>query len=122
VAKNRTPTLIVTRPGSLQSGLQALMTTIPQIGIVGQACNAEAALRMVTTLSPELVLLDTDLPDDETWIVLRQIKTRWPRIQCVVLADNVRHQQEAEVAGADVVLLKGLPPAKLIANIEELLL
>jgi len=41
--------------------------------------------------------------------------------RCIALADDVHQQQEAEAAGADVVLLKGFPAARLIATIEGLL-
>jgi len=113
--------LIATRPGSLQSGLVALMTTMPQVNAVIVAEEAVSALRMVAEHLPTLVLLEMALPGEETRTVLKQIKVTWPLIRCIVLADDVRQQQEAKTAGADVVLLKGFAAAKLIATVEELL-
>jgi DNA-binding NarL/FixJ family response regulator len=52
--------------------------------------------------------------------VLGQIKTLWPEIRCVVLADDVWQQEEAMTLGADIVLLKGFPPAKLAETIEAI--
>jgi DNA-binding NarL/FixJ family response regulator len=119
MAKN--PAMIVTRPGSLQNGLLALMTAMPQIEIVGEAEDASSALQMVVEHRPDLVLLDMDLPGDDPCALLRQIKNDWPATCCIALADDVPHQQESDAAGADVALVKGFPPAQLIATIEGLL-
>ena len=113
--------LIVSGLGCLQNGLTALMTAIPQVDVVGEVGDASQALEMVSEHHPDLVLLDTDLPGDEEWRVLRQIKVERPQTCCIVLADDVQQQQEAETLGADAVVLKGTPPAKLIAAIEGLL-
>jgi len=119
--KNHTPALIVARPGRVRDGLQALLTTVPQIGTVDLADDGPSALRMVRRRHPALVLLDINLHDDEVSTLLRQIKARWPQTRCLVLADSVRLQQMARDAGADSVLLKGFPAAQLFATIEGLL-
>jgi DNA-binding NarL/FixJ family response regulator len=113
--------LIVTGPGSLQNGLLALMTAMPQIEVVGEADDASSALEIVMEHRPHLVLLDMDLPGSEPWVLLRQIKAKWPATRCIALADDVQQQQEAEAAGAEVALVKGFAPAQLIATIERLL-
>jgi DNA-binding NarL/FixJ family response regulator len=113
--------LIATRPGPLQNGLVALMTTMPQVNAVIVAEEAVSALRMIAEHLPTLVLLEMALPGEETRTVLKQIKAAWPLTRCIVLANDVRQQQEAKAAGADVVLLKGFSAAKLIATVEELL-
>jgi DNA-binding NarL/FixJ family response regulator len=113
--------LIVTGPGSLQNGLLALMTAMPQIEVIGEAGDAIAALEMIAEHRPDLVLLDTDLPGSEPWTLLQRIKHDWPATRCIALAENVAQQQEAEAAGADIALVKGFPPAKLIAAVESLL-
>jgi DNA-binding NarL/FixJ family response regulator len=122
MTKHLTPALIVAKPGSLHDGLLALLTAIPQLDVVGEADDADLALQMVAKRRPELVLMDADLPQDEAWEVLGKIKTEWPAMQCVVLAGDVQQRQAAEAAGADIVLLKGIPAAKLIASIEALCL
>jgi DNA-binding NarL/FixJ family response regulator len=113
--------LIVTGTGSLQNGLLALMTAMPQIEVVGEADDASAALEMVAQHRPNLVLLDTDLPGNEPSALLRRIKNNWPATRCIALADDVQHQQESEAAGADIALVKGFAPAQLIAAVDRLL-
>ena len=77
---------------------------------------------MIDEHRPALVLVDMGLLGDDAQMILKQIKTGWPLTRCIVLADDVRQQQDAQVVGVDVVLIKGFLPTELIAAIEELLL
>ena len=120
MTNSQTRALIVTHRESLQNGLQALVMSIPQVDIIGQVDDGSQALEMVREHHPDLVLLDTNLPNDEEWQVLEQIKALWPDIQCIVLADDVHQQREAATLGADIVLLKGFSPAKLAEIIETI--
>ena len=113
--------LIATRPGSLQDSLVALMTTMRQVSAVLIAGDATSALGSIAQHRPALVVLEMNLPAEETYATLEEIKARWPSTRCIALADDVQQQQETESAGADVVLIKGYSPAKFIATIEGLL-
>jgi DNA-binding NarL/FixJ family response regulator len=121
VTKRPTLALIATRPGSLQDSLVALMTTMPEVNAVLIAEDTASALRTMAQHRPALVVLEMDLPAKEGVVPLQEIKTRWPMTRCIVLADDVQAQQEAESAGADVVLIAGFPAARFIAAIEGLL-
>jgi two-component system, NarL family, nitrate/nitrite response regulator NarL len=112
--------LIVARPGRLRDALCALLTTIPQLEIAGQVEDSSAALKIVAEWQPTLVLIDSNLPDNEVRAMLGQIKTEWPQTHCIVLADSVQQQQDAKSAGADEGLLKGFPTANLFVAIEKL--
>ncbi len=113
--------LIITKQSSLQNGLLALLTTIPQIGAVLVAEDAPSGLRMLKNHRPILLLLDMDLPEDDALTILKQIEAQWPGIRCIALTDSVQQKQAAETLAADVVLFKGFSAAKLIAVTEELL-
>jgi DNA-binding NarL/FixJ family response regulator len=52
---------------------------------------------------------------------VRRAKAKWPQARCIFLADSVQQQYEAEAAGADAVLLKGVSSTRLIATIVKLL-
>ena len=54
-------------------------------------------------------------------MTVRRAKARWPQARCILLANDVQQHQEAEAAGADAVLLKGFPAARLVATIVGLL-
>jgi DNA-binding NarL/FixJ family response regulator len=113
--------LIVAKPGPLRDGLRALMIAMPQIGAVDEVNDFSSALKMVFEHRPTLVLLDVGLISGDTWMTIRQAKARWPKARCILLADDVQQHQEAEAAGADAVLLKGFPAARLVATMVRLL-
>lgn len=113
--------LIVIRPGSLQDSLVALMTTMHHVNSVLIAEDAASALRMMAQHHPTLVVLEVSLPAQEVLAALKEIEAGWPSTRCIALADGVEQKQEAESAGADVVLIKGFTAAKFIATIERLL-
>ena len=113
--------LIVARPGPLRNGLQALMTTMPQIEILAETTDPSALRRMGAGMQPDVVLLDTSLPEDQVWAALGQIKAEWSHTRSIVLVEDSQQKQKAQAAGADVVLIQGYPAAKLIAAIEGLL-
>ena len=113
--------LIVASVGTLQNGLLALMTTIPQISAVLVAEDISSALRMIVDHRPKLILLDMDLPEDGAQTILRKLKSQSFDIRSVALVDSVQQGQDAESLGADAVLLKGFSAAKLISVTEEIL-
>jgi DNA-binding NarL/FixJ family response regulator len=113
--------LIVVKSGPLRDGLQALLMAMPQVDTVEWVSDLSSALRMAFERAPALVLLDSGPADSEVWLAMRQAKAKWPRARYVFLADSVQQQYEAEAAGADAVLLKGVLPAKLIATVVRLL-
>jgi DNA-binding NarL/FixJ family response regulator len=98
-----------------------MLTIMPQIETVDQASDAWSALRAVGACRPALVLLDVSLANDEITNLVELIKAEGPQSRCLVLADDVQQQREAQSAGADVALVKGFPAAKLFETIEELL-
>jgi DNA-binding NarL/FixJ family response regulator len=118
MTKHCATALIVAGPGSLQSGLQALMTAMPQIKIVGQTHDAALALKMVADHHPDLVLVDANSPG-QVGTTLKQIRKESSHTRSIVLVEDAHQQQQVEAIGADIVLLKGFPAAKLIATIES---
>jgi DNA-binding NarL/FixJ family response regulator len=119
--KRRSQVLIVARPSPLRDGLRALLTTMPQIEIIGQVDDAPSALKMITEQRPAVVVLNPNLAADEVWTVLRGIKAEGTQPRCIVLADNIQQQQVAKAAGADYALLKGFAATRLLRTIESLL-
>jgi DNA-binding NarL/FixJ family response regulator len=121
MTKGGTSALIVAKPGPLRDGLQALMAAMPQIEAAYEVNDFASALEMTSACCPTLVLLDCGLNGGDTWMTVRRAKARWPQARCVFLANDVQQHQEAEAAGADAVLLKGFPAARLAATIVRLL-
>jgi DNA-binding NarL/FixJ family response regulator len=101
--------------------LQALVTAVPQIDAVREADDVASALTMAFEGWPALVLMESTPGGKDVWRAMRRVKARWPIARCIFLANDVQQHQEAEAAGADVVLLEGFPAGRLVAAIVGLL-
>jgi DNA-binding NarL/FixJ family response regulator len=106
----------------MREGLQALLRTIPEIEIIGQADCESQALSMTLQNRPALVLLDSSLTLGEMLPTLMQIKGGYPRTRCIVLVENVQQQSAAREAGADTALIAGFSAEVLHAAIDQALL
>lgn len=113
--------LIAARPGPLRNGLQALLTVMPQIGVIEGADSPLATLEAVEEHRPDLVLLDTSISDNGVSSVLRLVKSANTQSRYLVLANDAQQRRVAEAAGADVALVKGFPAARLFETIDALL-
>jgi len=113
--------LIIAEPGPLQESLRALVSTMPQIGAVDVMSDTNAGSAMGVSLCPALVLLDGCQIEGQPWLSVRRARTRWPGARIIVLVNSVEQQAEAEAAGADAVLLQGLPAGRLVAAMVRLL-
>jgi two-component system response regulator DesR len=107
-------------PGGLRSVLEALLTMMPGVDMMGMVDDIPSALRTVQKQPPALIILDVDLPGGDVLDVVREIKVAGYRSRCLVLANDVWQCLEAKAAGADGVLLKGTPPMDLLTAIEGL--
>ena len=114
--------LLVARPGRMREGLQALLRTIPEIEIVGQADWGSQALALIAQQQPALVLLDSSLTPGEMLSTLMQIKGEYPRTRCIVLVENAQQQDAARDAGADTALIRGFSAGVLHAAIDQVLM
>ena len=118
---NSTPLiLIVVPPGDLQIGLLALLTTRLEVDVLVTG-EESSAMKFVERHNPAMVILDHDLPGNVAHIIVQRIKSGWPDICCVVLVNDDGERQEVLDQGADHIVIKGLPGAKLVTEIEEFL-
>ena len=113
--------LVIARPSPLRDSLTTLLTTMPRVATVRHADDAAAAYHLADVLRPSIVVLDAGLPGGDAWTLLRNIKSRWPHIVCVMLTDTTVSRKRAEAAGATCAILKGYPAAKLSRILEQLL-
>lgn len=92
----------------LRVGLRALICQDADLEVVGEAANGRDAVRAITELSPELVIMDLTMPGMNGMEAVAQIKRRYPQIKVLVLtlhrADEYIH--ESLKAGADGYILK----------------
>jgi CheY-like chemotaxis protein len=102
-----------------RNGLRALLSTYLGIEVVGEAGDGRAALRLVETCKPDVVVMDVRMPGVDGLTATREIKTHWPKVRVVMLTLYEALQNEAVASGADAFLVKGCPAEKLLAAIRN---
>ena len=112
--------LIVSPPGDLQIGLQALLSTHLDVDVLAVG-EGSSALKVINHQNPAVVILDHNLPGNTAPKIVHDIKSNWPEIICIVLVNDERGKLIFEGAGADLIIIKGLPGSRLIAAIKRLL-
>src|SRR5579862_5051571 len=77
--------LIVDDHPVFRYGLRALLRAEPGIEVVGEATTGAEAVRLATTLQPEIVLMDLSLPDMNGIEATRQIIQVMPQVGILVI-------------------------------------
>jgi DNA-binding NarL/FixJ family response regulator len=119
-ASERTPpvrVLIADDQRVTRQGLVALLSLLPQIEIVGEACNGQEVVEKVAQYHPDVVVLDVQMPALDGLEATRHIKREWPAVRVVVLTMYAGYRQLALQADADAFLLKGATVEELTAAI-----
>lgn len=116
---NKVKSIVVSAPGAMQASLRAVLKgeeTVEVIGCVGVGLSASVLIR---EQQPDVVLIDSNLPEDEMLALVRKIKDETPEIRCVVLTDTRRRERQAQIAGADVVLSQGRVVDEIIKALKD---
>ena len=71
--------LIVDDSGFMRVAIRKMVENDPQISIIGEARDGEAALRMVEALEPNIVTMDVEMPGMDGLTATREIMARFPR-------------------------------------------
>jgi DNA-binding NarL/FixJ family response regulator len=102
-------------------GLKAILSTDPDLKVVGVAYDGVEALEQIPRCQPDLILMDLKMPVMNGVQATRQIRQMYENIHVLVLttydADNWVF--DAIRAGARGYLLKDTPRERLIAAIKE---
>jgi DNA-binding NarL/FixJ family response regulator len=93
-----------------RKGIKALLDQFPQIQVVEEATNGNQAIKLTDAYQPDVVLIDIHMPVMDGLQAIRNIKTRWPKINVVVLTIDKLSRPEALAAGASEFLVKGCTP------------
>lgn len=104
-----------------RESLVLLLQGTPGYRCVGAHASAEAALRELPALAPEVVLMDIQLPRMSGVACVRPLKAALPatRILMLTVFADCEHIFEALKAGASGYLSKRTPPAELLKAIAE---
>lgn len=107
--------------GVLRAGLRALLDDQPDLEVVGEAETAEAALRLVQELQPDLAIVDVRMPGGGL-AATRQMKQEMPKLAVLILSqyDDPAYVHQALAAGAAGYALKRSSGQELLQAIQAI--
>jgi len=103
----------------LRSGLKAMLNYSPQFEGVGEAANAQEALRLLDALRPDVLILDLSMPGMSGVECVKEIRYRGLPCRVLVLTmyDDEAYVKEVMRAGADGYMLKKSADTELMEGI-----
>jgi DNA-binding NarL/FixJ family response regulator len=105
--------LIADDQAMVREGFGALLNAQPDIAVIGDAQDGEAAVRQCRDLRPDVVLMDIRMPVMDGLEATRRL-TDGPKVLILTTFDLDDYVYEALRAGASGFLLKDAPAADLI--------
>lgn len=106
----------------VRRGLCDLLSTEPDIEVVGESGSAQEALRRIPVLRPHVAVLDGRLPDGSGIDVCRTIRSQCPEVNALILTsfDDEEALFSAIMAGAQGYVLKQIRGNDLINAVREI--
>jgi chemotaxis response regulator CheB len=101
--------IIVSMPGTMQESLRAILDATPGLEVVAFAGGCLSAITLVQEIRPDIVVIDSNLSEDEVLAFLKDVKRMHPQIRLVVLIHTTRQQRRILDNGADVALSRWSP-------------
>jgi DNA-binding NarL/FixJ family response regulator len=108
--------LVVDDHALFRKGVVSLLTSLPDVEVVGEAGDGQEALDKARELMPDIILMDIQMPGWDGLEATRRIKREMPATKIVMLtvsADDA-HLFEAIKNGAQGYLLKDIEPEELV--------
>jgi len=98
------------------NGLHMLLQGEPDIDVMSVAANGKELLHLLHTQTPNLILLDINMPGMNGFDVLKRIKDYYPKIKVIMLSTyNEEHLiEKAKAEGASGYLFKNVGKAELL--------
>lgn len=111
--------LVVDDHPIVREGIVAILSSVPDLEVIGQAVNGADALAQLPGLRPELVLMDLRMPVMNGVDATARIHAEYPETAVVVLTTYETDEDilSAVEAGATGYLLKAAPADELIAGV-----
>ena len=114
----KTRVLLVDDHAMMRDGLSVLLAGAG-MEIVGSVATGRDAVRAALATLPDVIVMDLSMPELNGMEATREIRTRLPAVQVVVLSmhSNREHVYQAMEAGASAYVLKDAASAELVGAV-----
>ncbi len=104
-------------------GMEAILSELPNIEVIGRATNGNEGLQYIKALQPDIVLLDLDMPIMNGMAVTKEVKTNMPNVKIIILS---LHQEASIIQslikdGVDGYVLKNADKNEIIKAIKTVI-
>ena len=105
----------------LADGIKSVLTSCPEIQVVGVAADGFEAVKLTDKLKPDVVLMDIRMPNMNGVIATQEIKRKYPETKVLVLTtfDDSDYILNASNNGASGYLLKDTSASALIDAVKN---
>ncbi len=103
----------------VRRGVADLLNDEDDLTVIGQAASVSEALARIPALMPDVVLLDIRLPDGNGVELCRELKSKLPELNCLMLTSFTDEQamMDAILAGAGGYVIKDIKGMELVAAV-----
>ena len=119
-AAEKIKVLIVDDHPVVRKGLWSCLSTKEHIKVVGEAIDGNDAIRKVKELSPDIVLMDVQMPQMDGLAVTEALRKQAPQVKVLILSMQSNRESVLRIikAGARGYVLKDAPTEELVRAIE----
>jgi two-component system, NarL family, response regulator DevR len=105
----------------VRRGVRELLETVEDFEVVGEAGTAEEGLARIPPTKPDVAIIDMRLPDGNGVEVCREVRSREPEVQCLILTSFADDEAlfDSIMAGAAGYLLKQIKGTDLVDAIRR---
>jgi len=107
----------------VRAGIELILKQVNGATVIGSLAEGTVALALATSETPDLILVDVNLKDEDGLDLLPEFKRRSPKSKIIVLTasrDRRLHRKCIEL-GAEGLVLKEQPPEILVQAINKVL-
>lgn len=88
----------------MRQSLQVSLAAHPGIVVTAVCGDGLTALNQITQERPRLLIIDSNLLDEEIEVLIGTVKARWPAIRCLALLQMSQREAKLLAAGADAAI------------------
>jgi DNA-binding NarL/FixJ family response regulator len=105
----------------VRRGVRELLEAVDDFEVVGEAGTAQEALSRIPPTRPDVAIIDMRLPDGNGVEVCREVRSREPQVQCLILTSYADDEAlfDSIMAGAAGYLLKQIKGTDLVDAIRR---